>query len=96
MKKRILLLATVAAIMAVMLVAMASAAFAEPPASGSTGCSGGKENAESAIGTGSPSGDRRAPYGEQPIGERAQGNGPDHGVNTSEDNTGDVSNCRNN
>jgi hypothetical protein len=41
MKKRILLLATVAALMAVMLVAMASAALAVPPASGQTGCEGG-------------------------------------------------------
>jgi hypothetical protein len=91
MKKRILVLATVAAVMAVMLVAMASAAFAEPPASGSTGCSGGKENAESAIGTGSPSGDQQAPYRDNP----GQGTGPDHGFDTSEANTGDVSNCHN-
>jgi hypothetical protein len=42
MKKRILLLATVAALMAVMLVAMAaSAALAVPPGSGQTGCEGG-------------------------------------------------------
>jgi len=39
--KRILLLATVAAIMTLMLVAMASAALAVPPASGETGCEGG-------------------------------------------------------
>jgi hypothetical protein len=44
MKKRILLLATVAALMAVMLVAMASASLAVPPASGQTGCEGGLIN----------------------------------------------------
>ena len=48
MKKRILLLATVAALMAVMLVAMASAALAVPPASGATGCRGGLNNANHA------------------------------------------------
>ena len=48
MKKHILLLATVAALMAVMLVAMASAALAVPPASGSTGCEGGLNNANHA------------------------------------------------
>jgi hypothetical protein len=41
MKKRILLLATAAALMAVMLVAMASAALAVPSGSGQTGCEGG-------------------------------------------------------
>jgi len=46
--KRILLLATVAAIMTLMLVAMASAALAVPPASGETGCEGGLNNANHA------------------------------------------------
>jgi hypothetical protein len=46
--KRILVLATVAALMAVMLVAMASAALAVPPASGRTGCEGGLNNANHA------------------------------------------------
>ena len=46
--KRILLLATVTALMAVMLVAMASVALAVPPASGETGCSGGLNNANHA------------------------------------------------
>jgi hypothetical protein len=57
MKKRILLLATVAALMAVVLVAMASAALAVPPESGQTGCEGGTNNAGHAVDgpTGSPS-----------------------------------------
>jgi hypothetical protein len=57
MKKHILLLATVAAIMALMMVAMASAALAVPPESGQTGCFGGTNNAGHAIDgpTGSPS-----------------------------------------
>jgi hypothetical protein len=55
--KRILLLATVAALMAAMLVATASAALAVPPAGGSTGCDGGLINASHAVGQSSPSGD---------------------------------------
>jgi hypothetical protein len=95
MKKRILLLATVAAVMALMVVAMASAALAEPPASGSTGCDGGKLNANLAIGTGSPSGERRAPYRNNP-GQDAGGTGPgaeDGGFDRSEANTCDESTC---
>ena len=55
--KRILLLATVAALMAVVLVAMASAALAVPPASGETGCEGGLNNANHAVQQSSPSWD---------------------------------------
>ena len=60
MTKRILSLATVAALMAVILVAMASAALAVPPASGSTGCDGGQSNALHNVGNGYSSGEIRA------------------------------------
>ncbi len=65
--KRILLLATVAALMAVMLVAMASAALAVPPASGETGCEGGLNNANHAVQQSSPSFD--ATFGEPSVAE---------------------------
>ena len=58
MKKRILMLATVAALMALMLVAMASAALAVadgPPAGGDPGCDGGTNNANHAVQQSSPS-----------------------------------------
>ena len=90
--RRILLLATVTALMAVMLVATMAAAWADPPIGGGTGCEAGQANASHAIGTGDPSGDRRAPYRNNP-GTEAGGTGPDHGFDTSEGNTlGD--NCR--
>ena len=53
--KRIFSVLAVAALMAVMMVAMASAALAVPPASGSTGCKGGLNNANHAVGGSSPS-----------------------------------------
>ena len=86
MKKRILLLATVAALMALMLVATMAAAWAYPPLGSGTGCEAGQANAHHAIGTGDPSGARRAPYRSNP-GEEAGGTGPDHGFDTSEGNT---------
>ena len=46
--RRILVSLSVVALMAMMLVAMASAALAVPPASGSTGCRGGLNNANHA------------------------------------------------
>jgi hypothetical protein len=67
--KRILLLATVAALMATMLVATASAALALPPAGrpaggtqgtpagGSLGCEGGTNNANHAVNGSNPSSD---------------------------------------
>jgi hypothetical protein len=57
MKKRILLLATVAALMALMLVAMAPAALANPPADGGLGCGAGTNNAEHAVDASNPSSD---------------------------------------
>jgi len=70
--KRILLLATVAALMALMMVAMASAALAAPPewaedppaggnegtpAGGDLGCEGGTNNANHAVNGSNPSSD---------------------------------------
>jgi opacity protein-like surface antigen len=92
MKKRILLLATVAALMAVMLVAMASAALAVPPSSGETGCVGGQINAHHAIGSGTSS-QAQAPYRGNP-GEAHGGTGPDAAFTTAEGNTGNTDNCR--
>jgi hypothetical protein len=57
MKKRILSLATVAALMALMLVAMASAALAVPPAGFELGCEGGTTNANHAVNASNPSSD---------------------------------------
>jgi hypothetical protein len=54
--RRILLLATVAALLALMLV-MTSAALAVPPAGGSTGCDGRLTNANHAVYQSSPSWD---------------------------------------
>ena len=98
MKKRILLLATVAALMAVMLVTMASAALAEPPTGGGTGCAGGKFNAEHALS------DSASPYatrGEPSIAEDPDANGQEHrnqsppGRGTAEANLSDTTNCDN-
>jgi len=55
MKKRILLLATVAALMAVMLVAMAPAALAVGPPGDPMGCDGGTNTANHAAQQSSPS-----------------------------------------
>jgi hypothetical protein len=87
--KRILLLATVAALMAVVFVAMASAALAVPP-DGDTGCAGAKHNAGSAIGTGDPSSEHASPNAPY-----RSGPGSDHGFDMAEDNTFDTSNCHN-
>jgi hypothetical protein len=53
--RRLLIVLSVALVMAVMFVAMASAALADPPAGGSTGCAGGLNNANHAVGQSSPS-----------------------------------------
>jgi hypothetical protein len=89
--KRILSLATVAAIMTLMVVAMASAALAEPPVSGSTGCEAGKYNAEHALF------DSAAPYtdnGNHPNGIEQRNQNPP-GRETADENLSDDSNCRN-
>jgi hypothetical protein len=107
--KRIMLLATVVALMAVMLVAMASAALAVPPAgTGDTGCEEGQTNAYRAIGFAAPADDATSdnpagendhvsdpaepPYRDNP-GEDAGGTGPEHGFDTSEDNTFEGPHC---
>jgi hypothetical protein len=91
MKKRILLLVSVAALMAVMLVAMASAALAEPP-DGDQGCAGAKHNAGSAIGTGDPSSEHEQSTPDAPY---RSGPGSDHGFDISEDKAFDTSHCHN-
>jgi hypothetical protein len=104
MKKRILLLATVAALMALMLVAMASAALAVPPESGETGCRGGQINAAHAVDgpTGSPSWGATA---DNPAGENGHVSNPSRageapgtqdnpGIeNHASINTNDTTNC---
>jgi hypothetical protein len=92
MKKRVLVLATVAALMGVMLIAMASVALAVPP-DGDTGCAGAAHNAGSAIGTGDPSSEHASPNA--PGAPYRSGPGSDHGFDTAEDNTFDTSNCHN-
>jgi hypothetical protein len=88
MKKRILLLATVATLMAVMLVAMASAALAVPPGSGTTGCFGGKSNAEHAIGSGYPARVAQDNIDNPAKAEDAPGTQDNPGHDKATDNTG--------
>ena len=86
--RRLISLVMVAAIMAAMIAVMANAAVADPPAgAGAPGCQQGLNNAYFSIGTGEASGESRAPYKEQPIGEPGQGQGPSQGFDTSEGNT---------
>jgi hypothetical protein len=93
--KRILMVLTVALVMAAMMAVSATIALAEPPVgAGDAGCEQGQINAFNSIGTGNASGETRAPYFEQPIGENGKGKGPGHGFTTSEDNTRDISNCQ--
>ena len=98
--KRILLLATVAAIMTLMLVAMASAALAIPPASSELGCEGGQNNANHATGLSSPSYD--ATFGEPSNAEDPSQNDEAPGTQNNRgledhatENTGDDDHCRN-
>jgi hypothetical protein len=91
MKKRVLVLATVAALMGVMLVAMASVALAAPPATGNPSCAGGKLNAEHALF------DSAAPYtdnGNNPNGLEQRNQNPP-GRETADANLSDTSNCHN-
>jgi hypothetical protein len=77
--KRILLLATVAALMAVVFVAMASAALAVPPSSDDTGCDRGQSNAHHNVGYGYSSGEIRAHARNTPADE--------HGLLRADNNT---------
>ena len=90
--RRIMLLVTVALVMAAMLLATMAAAWADPPGGNGTGCESGLVNANHAIGTGSPSGERQAPYRNNP-GENAGGTGPDEAFTNSEGNTSSLK-CR--
>jgi predicted cobalt transporter CbtA len=88
--RRILLVLTVAVMMAAMMVATMAAAWAAPPIAGdNTGCEAGLRNAAFAIGTRDPSGDRQAPYRNNP----GEGTGPDQGFDTAEFETSSNPNC---
>jgi hypothetical protein len=94
--KRILSLATVAALMVVMLVVMATAALAVPPASRELGCTGGTDNANHAANQSSISDNMKAD--EAPRSDQARGSGPENqGTNnaTSTPPLAASENCRN-
>jgi hypothetical protein len=95
MKKRILLLATVAALMAVMFLAMASAAFAVPPAGGGTGCLGGTNNASHAADQSSPSEFAQDNVDSPARNNEAAGTQNNTGLDKAHENLRDGARCRN-